>query len=222
MTTLINTSIENLQRSQDGKICCCCSNLVGRRESVVQFLSKSSPVLSLWLGSHLARRRWRNHKRIIPLVYKSGLSTASYSDMTRTSLLLVVDRWSHHHLLLPVLGLVVLPSILVVVVVVAEDLPSLVPATVRPGDYYVFRQVGGSFAFGERYYLRSCLKWQIGQATSLYLCVARGMRGLKIGQIDGADVLCSHHTYDEAHSKQGLPTVSFGGLVRHGCGLTIS
>jgi len=28
-------------------------------------------------------------------------------------------------------------------------------------------------------FLRSCMKWQIGQATSLYLCVARGMRGMK-------------------------------------------
>ena len=49
---------------------------------------------------------------------------------------IICTGWVVHHLLL-VLRLVVLPLILVVVV--AEVLPSLVPEIVRLGDYYVFR-----------------------------------------------------------------------------------
>ena len=36
---------------------------------------------------------------------------------------------------------------------------------------------------GARTHLRSCLKWQIGQATSLYLCIESGITGYGVRKL---------------------------------------
>lgn len=50
-------------------------------------------------------------------------------------------------------------------------------------------------------YLRSCMKWQIGQATSLYLCAASGITGFENGQIVAVFVVKVESLYNEAHSE---------------------
>src|SRR5947209_16491928 len=50
-------------------------------------------------------------------------------------------------------------------------------------------------------YLRSCMKWQIGQATSLYLCPDSGITGFAM--VRSSQVCCQGRriTYNEAHSE---------------------